>query len=51
MEPKGFIIYLDKGIARALNNFAHKQYPSNSLNQNNLINGVYITFMKVLLSF
>jgi hypothetical protein len=31
MEPKGFIIYPNRGIARALNNFGHKQYPSNSL--------------------
>jgi hypothetical protein len=50
MEPKGFIIYRDKDIACALNYFGHKQYPSNSLKQNNSINGVYITFMRVLLS-
>jgi hypothetical protein len=34
------IIYYRKGIACALNNSGHKQYPSNSLDQNNLINGV-----------
>jgi hypothetical protein len=41
MEPKGFLIYLNKVIAFALNNFGHKQYPSNSLDQNNSIHGVY----------
>jgi hypothetical protein len=41
MEPKGFLIYPNKGIACALNNFGHKQYPSNSLDQNNSIHGVY----------
>jgi hypothetical protein len=41
MEPKGFPIYLRKGIAQALSNFGHKQYPSNSLDKNNLIHGVY----------
>jgi hypothetical protein len=51
IKPRGFIIYPDRGIACALNNFGHKQYPSNSLDQNNSINGVYITFMRVLLSF
>jgi hypothetical protein len=51
MEPKGFIIYPDRDIACALNSFEHKQYPSNSLDQNNSINGVYVTFMRVLLSF
>jgi hypothetical protein len=51
MEPKGFIIYPNRGIAGALNNFGRKQYPSNRLEQNNSIIGVYITFMRVLLSF
>jgi len=51
MEPKGFIIYINKGIACALNNFGHKQYPSNSLDQNNSITSVYITLKRVLLSF
>jgi hypothetical protein len=41
MEPKGILIYLNRGIAFALNNFGHKQYPSNSLDQNNSIHGVY----------
>jgi hypothetical protein len=31
MEPKKFIIYFKRGIVHALNNFGHKQYPSNSL--------------------
>jgi hypothetical protein len=42
MEPKGFIIYPNRGIVFALSNFGHKQYPSNILNQNNPIHGVYI---------
>jgi hypothetical protein len=42
MEPKGFLIYLNGGIAFALNNYGHKQYPSNNLDQNNSIHGVYI---------
>jgi hypothetical protein len=29
------------GIARALSNYGHKQYPFNSLDQNNSIHGVY----------
>ncbi len=37
MEPKGFIIYPNRGIACALRNYGHKQYPSNSLDQNNSI--------------
>jgi hypothetical protein len=41
MEPKGFLIYSNKGVACALNNFGHKQYPSNNLDQNNSINDVY----------
>jgi hypothetical protein len=49
---KGFLIYPKRGIACALNNFGHKQYPSNNLDQNNSIHGVYIsTFMRILLSF
>jgi hypothetical protein len=40
IEHKGFLIYLNRGITFALNNFEHKQYPSNSLNQNNSIHGV-----------
>jgi hypothetical protein len=41
MEPKGFLIYLNRGIAFALNNYGHKQDPSNSLDQNDSIHGVY----------
>jgi len=41
MEPKGFLIYSKKGIAHASSNYKHEQYPSNSLNQNNLAHGVY----------
>jgi hypothetical protein len=41
MELKGFPIYFRKGIAHALSNFGHKQYPSNSLDKNNSIHGVY----------
>jgi hypothetical protein len=41
IEPKGILIYLNKGITFALSNFGHKQYPSNSLDQNNSIHGVY----------
>jgi TPP-dependent trihydroxycyclohexane-1,2-dione (THcHDO) dehydratase len=36
------MIYLKRGIAHALNNFKHKQYTSNNLDQNNSIHGVYI---------
>jgi hypothetical protein len=43
MEPKGFLIYFNKGITFALSNFEHKQYPSNSPDQNNSIHGVYKT--------
>jgi hypothetical protein len=39
MEPKEF--WYARGIACPLSNFNHKQYPSNSLNQNNSIHGVY----------
>jgi hypothetical protein len=42
MDPKGFLIYYNKGIACALSNYGHKQYPSNNLDPNNSINGVYI---------
>ncbi len=41
MEPKGFLIYLNRGIACALKKFKHKQYPSNILDQSNSIHGVY----------
>jgi len=41
MEPKRFIIYLKRGIACALSNSGHKQYPSKSPNQNNSNHGVY----------
>jgi hypothetical protein len=42
MESKGFLIYLNRGIACALSNYRHKQYPSNNLDQNNSIHGVSI---------
>jgi hypothetical protein len=35
MEPKGFLIYPNRGITCALSNFGHKQYPSKNLDQNN----------------
>jgi hypothetical protein len=38
---KGFLIYFKRCIACALNNSRHKRYPSNSLDQNNSIHGVY----------
>jgi hypothetical protein len=41
MEPKGFLIYHNKGSAYALNNFGHKLYPSNNPDQNNSTSGVY----------
>lgn len=41
MEPKGFLIYPNRGIACALSNYRHKQYPSSNLDQNNSIHGVY----------
>jgi hypothetical protein len=41
MEPKGFMGYLERGIACGLNNFGHEHYPFNSLNQNNSTHGVY----------
>jgi hypothetical protein len=34
MEPKSFIIYFNNGTTCALSNSRHKQYPSNSLDQN-----------------
>jgi hypothetical protein len=36
IEPKGFIGYLERGNAYALNIPMHDQYPSDSLNRNNL---------------
>jgi hypothetical protein len=41
MEPKGFLIYTERGIAHTLNNFKHEQYHSNSMDQNNSAHGVY----------
>ncbi len=41
MEPKGFFIYPKRGIAHALSNYGHKQYPCNSLDQNNSIHNLY----------
>ncbi len=42
MEPKKFLIYLNKGIARALSsNFGHEQYPFDSLYQKKSTHGVY----------
>jgi hypothetical protein len=41
MEPKGFLIYLERGIAHALNNSRHKQYHSDSMDQNNSVYDVY----------
>jgi hypothetical protein len=32
MKPKRLLKYLRRSIAQPLNNFRHKQYPSNSLN-------------------
>ncbi len=41
MEPKGFLIYLNGGIAHALSsNFGHEQYPFDSMYQNNSAHGV-----------
>jgi len=50
MEPKGFMGYLERGIACELNSFGQEHYPSNSLNQNNSAHGVY-RFLYRLLSF
>jgi hypothetical protein len=41
MEPKGFLIYPKRGIAHALSNFGHEQYPFDSLHQKNSFHGVY----------
>jgi hypothetical protein len=42
MEPKGFLIYINNGIACALsNNYGHEQYPFDNLLQNNYNHGVY----------
>jgi hypothetical protein len=41
VESNGFLIYPNRGIAHALSNYRHKQYPSNNLNQDNSIHGVY----------
>ncbi len=38
---QGFLIYLERGIAHALNNYRHERYPFDSLNQNNSTHGVY----------
>jgi hypothetical protein len=35
MEVKVFLIYCNKGIACALSNYGHKQYPSNKMDENN----------------
>jgi hypothetical protein len=43
MEPNVFLGYLKRGIACLMNPFGHEQYeqyPSNSLDQNNLAHGV-----------
>jgi hypothetical protein len=41
MEPKGFLIYLTRGIAHALsNNFGHEQYLSDSMYQKKSAHGV-----------
>jgi len=40
-ESQRVFIYPKRCIAHALNNFGHKQYPSNSMDQNNLVHGVY----------
>ncbi len=44
MEFKGFLIYPNRGIACAFSNYGHKQYPFNSLDQNNSIHDVYGIF-------
>jgi hypothetical protein len=38
---KEIIIYPNRGITCALNNYRPKQYASNNLDQNNSIHGVY----------
>ncbi len=37
IEPKGFLIYPKRGITHALSTYGHKQYPTNSLDQNHLV--------------
>jgi hypothetical protein len=41
IEPKGFLGYLTRCIACALNIPKHEKYPFDSLDQNNLAHGVY----------
>jgi len=42
VEPKGFIIYVNKSIAQALSsNFEHEQYPFESMYQLFFAHGVY----------
>jgi len=41
MEPNVFMGYLERGITCSLSLFGHEQYPSNSLDQNNLAHGNY----------
>jgi len=41
IEPKGFLIYLERGIAHALSNFRHEQYHYDSMDQNNSAHDVY----------
>ncbi len=41
MEPNVFLGYVKRGIVGVLNSFGHEHYPSDSLDQNNLANGVY----------
>ncbi len=41
MEPNVLLRYPERGFARSSNFFGHEQYPSDSLDQNNLTHGVY----------
>jgi len=41
MKLSRFLRYSKRGHAHALNSFGHEQYPTDSLNQNNLTHGVY----------
>jgi len=41
MKLSRFLGYPKRVIAHALNSFGHEQYPTGSLNQNNLVHGVY----------
>jgi hypothetical protein len=41
MEPKGFMGYLERGIACEFNSYGHEQYPFDNLFQNNYAHGVY----------